>query len=1552
MQKRTLLPLLIIMLFPFLLRAEWIPLNNKNASPAPPNVTLVSDDNNSTVLKIEISGFERNSFISGNKNYQMIDLLSESFTNNPGFPELPYIAKVLAIPDFAGISVEVLETGEMQTFKNINLPPARESWLEGFPETPYTENLDAYNSISAYPLDMVQLETPSIFRDFRITRVSVFPMRYIPANKELQVVSSITVRINYGPGEVVNPKTNANKPIAPSFGKLYQELIFNYQSVLNKTYGGKEAGHELMLCIMPDEFVTSFQTYATWKRQSGIDIHITKFTDIGANATNADIIKNHIADAYHNWVVPPTYVLIVGDDGIFPKKLVTLDGWTFPNEDFFVEIDGNDFFPELMIGRLTNTGDVGMQTMINKFIKYEKTPYTTTTDWFKKGICCSNDAYPSQIETKRFAAARMLQDGGFTSVDTMMSNPGCTYSVANVVAAINSGRSFLNYRGEGWYDGWGATCTPMKTSHVNTLANGQKNPFVTSIGCGVARFDDGTNNCFGEAWMEIGTISSPQGAVAFIGPTSNTHTAYNNQIDKGIYIGMFQEGLETPGQALVRGKLHMYNVFGINDSYVNYHYKIYCVLGDPSIHIWKDVPRAVTVTYPSSIPFGSNLVEFTVTHTATGAPVANAVVCVTGTDIFVTGTTGANGKAYLDIFYEVQETLTVTVRGGNVIPFIGALSVVQPTGPYVIRESYTLNDNAGGNGNGLMDYNESILLSLTVKNVGTQQANNVNVILSTTDQYITFTDNNHSYGNIAAGQSILATNAFAFNVANNVPDQHVVVINVVATSGTSTWNSYFSVTAQAPVLTKGTFTISDPTGNNNGRLDPGETATLTFGVNNSGHSLSPAAIANLTCASPYITINTGTSALGQIATGNSANAVFSITCSPSTPIGQTVNFVLNVTAGSYGFSSTFNTPVGLVLEDWELGNFTRFPWTFSGNANWAVVGSGQYEGNYTAISGAIEDNQTSSLSLNLQVNSAGPVSFYRKTSTEASYDYLRFYIDNVLQGQWSGETAWGQVSYAVTPGVHTFKWTYYKDYIISNGSDCVWVDYIIFPPSMVLAPEISVNPSSFSKSVMPGGSASDVLNIANSGNVALDFNAIVDYSINVSQAYVYPLAINYWTGTCTSTTKTQVSAVKAVPPSEAGWMKFDVSSIPVGAVINSVEFHGYVYGNNIPHWSITPVSVDPVTADPSVLYPDINAEGNSGYYLYRNETATLSVGWKTYMLGGNVNSDLATALAQGWFAIGVMDRDPSTYYINFNGCNSSNKPYLVVNYTYPPPPTWLKINGGTTVAGSVAAGNNQNINVSFESGSYPVGTYQVNIKITSNDADEGQVMVPCTMIISNGMSVSIKAILEGPFNVSAMGTGINAILPLSQPYNATPWLYTGTESVVAMPANVVDWVLIELRDATSAANASLATRIARKAGLLLTNGNIVATDGVSPLFFTNSVSNNLFVVIHHRNHLAILSANALTQTGGIYTYDFSTASAQAFGSNAEKQLATGIWGMYCGDANGNGTIEIGDLTPAWKSNAGKTGYFPADLNFNRQVNNSDKDSFWLPNYGKGTNVPQ
>jgi hypothetical protein len=49
---------------------------------------------------------------------------------------------------------------------------------------------------------------------------------------------------------------------------------------------------------------------------------------------------------YHNWQYPPTYVLLAGDYGYVPIREITYD-YTIVNEDYFVEIDGNDFFPDL-----------------------------------------------------------------------------------------------------------------------------------------------------------------------------------------------------------------------------------------------------------------------------------------------------------------------------------------------------------------------------------------------------------------------------------------------------------------------------------------------------------------------------------------------------------------------------------------------------------------------------------------------------------------------------------------------------------------------------------------------------------------------------------------------------------------------------------------------------------------------------------------------------------------------------------------------------------------------------------------------------------------------------------------------------------------------------------------------------------------------------------------------------------------------------------------------------------------------------------------------------
>ncbi len=224
---------------------------------------------------------------------------------------------------------------------------------------------------------------------------------------------------------------------------------------------------------------------------------------------------------------------------------------------------------------------------------------------------------------------------------------------------------------------------------------------------------------------------------------------------------------------------------------------------------------------------------------------------------------------------------------------------------------------------------------------------------------------------------------------------------------------------------------------------------------------------------------------------------------------------------------------------------------------------------------------------------------------------------------------------------------------------------------------------------------------------------------------------------------------------------------------------------------------------------------------------------------------------------------------------------------------------------------------------------------------------------NDGISVNIKAFLEGPYNGSEMESGINAILPLNQPYYTLPWNYTGTESVTAIPhSNVVDWILVELRDATDAASANTSTTIATQAGFILNNGNIVSLDGVSFLNFNASVTNNLFIVIRHRNHLGVMSNYAVTESQGIYSYDFTIASDKAFGgTTAQKNLATGVYGMIGGDGNGDGVIDNSDKSSIWAISIGKAGYHNGDYNMNGQINNPDKNDIWHLNIGNMTQVP-
>jgi hypothetical protein len=228
-----------------------------------------------------------------------------------------------------------------------------------------------------------------------------------------------------------------------------------------------------------------------------------------------------------------------------------------------------------------------------------------------------------------------------------------------------------------------------------------------------------------------------------------------------------------------------------------------------------------------------------------------------------------------------------------------------------------------------------------------------------------------------------------------------------------------------------------------------------------------------------------------------------------------------------------------------------------------------------------------------------------------------------------------------------------------------------------------------------------------------------------------------------------------------------------------------------------------------------------------------------------------------------------------------------------------------------------------------------------------------------GMKISIldlTVFLEGPFNTSSfeMNTTLNqgAIIPLNQPYNIEPWNYNGMESVTNLTPDIVDWVLVELRETSGGPEtATSSTIIGRQAAFVTNFGKIVGLDCSSFLRFDVEITQNLFIVIHHRNHLSIMNADPLANFGGIFYFDFTGSVDYLYGGSAGSKDILGSAAMASGDGDCNGEINLNDKI-LWSNDCGKKGYFSNDFNMNQQIGNQDKNDFLRTNLGMESQVPE
>jgi hypothetical protein len=131
-------------------------------------------------------------------------------------------------------------------------------------------------------------------------------------------------------------------------------------------------------------------------------------------------------------------------------------------------------------------------------------------------------------------------------------------------------------------------------------------------------------------------------------------------------------------------------------------------------------------------------------------------------------------------------------------------------------------------------------------------------------------------------------------------------------------------------------------------------------------------------------------------------------------------------------------------------NATNLTWTTNlfQTPPWFAQIRETHDGDVAAQSGAITNNQSSVLQTT--VTGPGTLTFWWKVSSEQSYDFLRFYLNNLTTPfrSISGETDWEKITVTLSNALsYTLRWTYSKDISVNAGRDAGWLDEVIFTPN-------------------------------------------------------------------------------------------------------------------------------------------------------------------------------------------------------------------------------------------------------------------------------------------------------------------------------------------------------------------------------------------------------------------------------------------------------------------------------------------------------------------------
>jgi len=467
--------------------------------------------------------------------------------------------------------------------------------------------------------------------------------------------------------------------------------------------------------------------------------------------------------------------------------------------------------------------------------------------------------------------------------------------------------------------------------------------------------------------------------------------------------------------------------------------------------------------------------------------------------------TAQTGLQY--VYDNVYSLGSNTLSSGSAL-LITSVNIISPDSPY-LGFAQVVNPETGAN---TVDIGSTSLLYISVVNETADTVENITFTLTTTSTDAELLVAEHFVAGIPGNTTYTIPDPFSMVVSNNVTDQTLVPISMTATTDTHSWQLYFYVLINAPKIEMTGMQMRNSGSDIVNCYQPGDSGSININFQNTGHLPTNSGRFFITLLTNLLSVDSTEMQIPPLEPNDIITFTTNIDISEFAPLVTVLPISYSLQTSLQSLSGILYLPVGQRVEGFESGNLTANPWNIETTLPWTVVSTSPSSGAFCAASSTyISNNQSSSLQITWQTSSAGTIQFDYKVSSEVGHDYLKFFINDILMGQWSGNlTNWQTVSYPVSASsANTFRWTYIKDTLTNSGQDRAWIDNIIFPTSVgggntnspllyVSIEEINFNPVEINDLITTTFTMANLGNATLIGNMTIPEFCSIDCDVNIN----------------------------------------------------------------------------------------------------------------------------------------------------------------------------------------------------------------------------------------------------------------------------------------------------------------------------------------------------------------------------------------------------------------------------------------------------------------------